>query len=164
MSVKFGIDETVKGKFFDTFLDAWYAIAPTRTIALPEVCTTLQELSKYFTLALVTARDMSSETIAQELKRLKLDHLFDLIVTSRDVEERKPSPQCFTYAARFLGVPVTDCVVVGDSINDIHAGKSAGAKTIAIVSGLFSKEELEVAEPDLIFENISILLQHFGIK
>jgi phosphoglycolate phosphatase-like HAD superfamily hydrolase len=48
-------------------------------------------------------------------------------------------------------------VVVGDSVVDIRAGKNAGAKTVAVLSGIFSREELEKEKPDLILESVKEL-------
>ncbi len=81
-------------------------------------------------------------------------------MTSQDVEKPKPSPEAFMKAANYLGVSIHDCAVVGDSTADIQAGKAAGSKTVAVLSGLFSREELEAEKPDLIIENISILPWH----
>jgi phosphoglycolate phosphatase-like HAD superfamily hydrolase len=50
-----------------------------------------------------------------------------------------------------------ECVVVGDSVADIKAGKNAGIKTVAVLSGIFSREELESEKPDLIIENVNKL-------
>jgi len=41
---------------------------------------------------------------------------------------------------------------VGDSVCDIRAGKAAGAKTAAVLSGLFSCAELAREHPDLILK------------
>jgi phosphoglycolate phosphatase len=160
--VKFGIDKNMGKRFFKTFLNAWYKIVPTKTTALPKVQTTLTKLSKHFQLALITSRNIPKETITRELERLGLNQHFKLILTSKDVEEGKPSPQAFIKASDNLGVSIQDCLVVGDSIVDIKAGKSAGAKTAAVLSGLFSKKELETEKPDLILENISALPQHLS--
>jgi phosphoglycolate phosphatase-like HAD superfamily hydrolase len=46
---------------------------------------------------------------------------------------------------------------VGDSVADVKAGKNAGAKTVAVLSGIFSHKELEREKPDLILENINQL-------
>jgi len=155
---KFGINESMGQKFLEAFLKAWYTIAPVKTTPLPQVHETLSKLSQHFQLALITRRNMPKEPILRELKRLGLTEYFRFIVTSQDVEEPKPSPQAFLKAANQLGVSISDCAVVGDSIVDIQAGKSAGAKTIAVLSGLFSREELEKEKPDLIIENINSLL------
>ena len=47
----------------------------------------------------------------------------------------KPNPIIYLKAARALGVPPEDCIVVEDSINGIHAASNAGVrKIIAIAS------------------------------
>jgi len=154
---KFGMNKGVGQEFLKIFLKSWYNIAPMKTTLLPNVQTTLQKLSKHFKLALITRRNMPREPIVRELERLGLTQFFKLIVTSQDVEDPKPSPQAFIRAADHLTVPIRDCAVVGDSIVDIQAGKAARAKTIAVLSGLFSREELEAQKPDLIIKNIAVL-------
>jgi phosphoglycolate phosphatase-like HAD superfamily hydrolase len=86
-----------------------------------------------------------------------LTRYFKLIITSQDVKEPKPSPQAFLIAANRLGVSAKDSLVVGDSIADIKAGRLAGARTAAVLSGLFSREELEKEKPDLIIRDINSL-------
>jgi len=146
--------------FLKAFLDSWYASAPTRTTLLPKVKNTLRRVSRKYPLALITRRNMSKKPIKKELKRLGLAPFFKVIVTSQDVDEPKPSPQAYEKAASELGVSVQDCAVVGDSTVDIQAGKSAGAKTIAVLSGLFSRKELEKLEPDLILEDLNALPEY----
>jgi HAD superfamily hydrolase (TIGR01509 family) len=143
--------------FIKAFLDSWYALAPHRTKLLPKVAKTLEAVSRHYSLALITRRNMSKKPIKKELKRLGLEPFFKVIVTSQDVDQPKPSPQAYEKAASELGVSVQDCAVVGDSTVDIQAGKSAGAKTIAVLSGLFTREELDRQKPDLIIRDISAL-------
>ncbi|MCW4055860.1 MAG: HAD hydrolase-like protein, partial [Candidatus Bathyarchaeota archaeon] len=59
-----------------------------------------------------------------------------------------------------LQVPIGGCVVVSDSGVDIQAGKRAGAKTVAVLSGLFEREELMKESPDLIIDDVSSLPEH----
>jgi len=154
---RFGVEKTMGKEFLAAFLNAWYTIAPVKTALLPKVSTTLQKLSERFQLALITRRNMPKEPIMKELGRLGLTHFFKFIVTSKDVEEPKPSPQAFLKAANQLGVSIHDCAVVGDALVDIQAGRSAGAKTIAVLSGLFTREELKQQKPDMIIKNINSL-------
>jgi phosphoglycolate phosphatase len=154
---KFSIDESTGKEFLQAFLNAWYNIAPLKTTLLPRVRTTLQKLARNFQLALITRRNMPKKSITQELERLGLNKYFKLIVTSQDVEEPKPSPQAFAKAADQLGVSIYDCAVVGDATIDIQAGKAAGAKTIAVLSGFFSRKEIEQEKPDIIIKDISAL-------
>jgi phosphoglycolate phosphatase-like HAD superfamily hydrolase len=56
-----------------------------------------------------------------------------------------------------MDVEMCDCAIVGDSVADIRAGKNAGIKTVAVLSGIFSRRELERENPDLILENVNQL-------
>jgi phosphoglycolate phosphatase len=53
-----------------------------------------------------------------------------------------------------------DCIIVGDSVNDVRAGKAAGARTVALLSGLFLREELIKECPDLILPDVSELPEY----
>jgi HAD superfamily hydrolase (TIGR01509 family) len=48
------------------------------------------------------------------------------VVTAADVAKGKPEPDVFLEAARQLGVPAPECLVVEDSLHGIRAAKQAG--------------------------------------
>ena len=50
-------------------------------------------------------------------------------------ECRKPRPGMFRQAARERGIDLASSVMIGDSIDDVRAGKAAGARTILINGG-----------------------------
>jgi phosphoglycolate phosphatase len=79
------------------------------------------------------------------------------VTTALDTRYPKPSPQAFIQCAEKLNVETGECLVVGDSVADVRAGKNAGAKTVAVLSGIFSRAELEEEKPDLILESVSKL-------
>ena len=154
---RFGVSENMRKDFLETFLSTWHSIVPVRTTLVPRADETLRLLSEHYPLALITRRDMRKEPIRNELERLGLTRYFKLIVTSQDVKEPKPSPQAFFIAANKLRVSAKESLVVGDSIADIKAGRLAGARTVAVLSGLFSRKELEKEKPDLIIKDINSL-------
>ena len=45
--------------------------------------------------------------------------------------------------------------VIGDTPHDIACGKAIGARTIAVATGSFSREQLAAHEPDFIFPDFS---------
>lgn len=57
---------------------------------------------------------------------------FDAIVTAADVTHSKPHPEPYLRGAEKAGVDVTDCIVFEDSFQGIEAGKTAGAKVVAL--------------------------------
>ena len=82
---------------------------------------------------------------------------FTHIVTALDTSKPKPSPEALINCVRALDVEICDCIIAGDSVNDVRAGKAAGARTVAVLSGLFHCEELVKEQPDLILNDVNSL-------
>ncbi|MGD9080165.1 MAG: HAD family hydrolase [Desulfobacterales bacterium] len=97
------------------------------------------------------------ETKMQPLKIGGVDTLFEVIITSDDVEKRKPAPDPLIICAQQLDVKPGNCVYVGDTTTDIKAGKAAGMLTIGVLTGFDEYEALEREKPDAIVENIQNL-------
>ncbi|TKK90831.1 HAD family hydrolase [Herbidospora galbida] len=65
---------------------------------------------------------------------------------------RKPAPGMVLSAARRLGVPPGDCVVIGDIGRDMEAAEAAGARGILVPTPVTRAEEVRAARetaPDL---------------
>lgn len=76
----------------------------------------------------------SSGQTERELRSTGLAEVFDVIVDSFVEKVEKPFPQIFERAARYLGVELRDCIVVGDDpFFDIRGGISAGALDVAMI-------------------------------
>jgi len=143
--------------FLDAYLKAYYRATATRAKPIPNISKTLEKLSQKATLAVVTMRYVPKKEVIQELERLSLAKFFKHVVTATDNCRPKPSPEALMSAAKELNIPTSECVVVGDSVVDVRAGKAAGTMTVAVLSGIFSREELEMEKPDLIIESVNEL-------
>lgn len=152
-----GITGVNKQIFVKAYLNGFHNLTLEKTKPLPNVHTTLHVLSKHLPLALVTRRNIPQKQLINELKRSQLIQYFKAIITSQMVMQPQPSPEILLKAAEKLGVPTEECAVVSDSIVDIQAGKAAGIKTIAVLTGLFNRRELEKWNPDFILEDINCL-------
>ncbi len=64
-----------------------------------------------------------------------LETVFEVVVSSDEVERGKPEPDVYLEAARRLGVAPERCLVVEDSINGVRAARSAGM-TVVLVPNL----------------------------
>jgi len=67
--------------------------------------------------------------------RLRAAGVWDLVhhlVTSSDIQNGKPHPEPYLKGAAALQLPPADCVVIEDAASGTHAGKSAGARVLAI--------------------------------
>lgn len=57
---------------------------------------------------------------------------FDVVVSGSDVEHAKPHPQPYLMAADQLGVDISACVAIEDSVPGAASAASAGAAVVAI--------------------------------
>lgn len=118
---------------------------------VPGVREALEDL-KSVRLAVVTSR--SREWTEVSLENCGIAGYFEVVVTTDDVERDKPHPGPVLKAVALLGVEPGECLYVGDLPSDIRAGKRAGVRTAAVLTGLSSRERLERENPDFIFENL----------
>jgi HAD superfamily hydrolase (TIGR01509 family) len=99
--------------------------------------------------------------LASSAKATEIDHYLDLLdareladdwTTSADVEQTKPEPDLVVAALEKLGTD--DAVMVGDTPWDVEAAKRAGIETVCVLTGGFSRAELEEAGAAAVFESI----------
>ena len=67
------------------------------------------------------------------------------VITRDDVRFAKPDPDLFVAAGKRLKVPMSRCVIVGDSVWDLLAARRAFALSVGLLSGGYGREELERA-------------------
>ncbi|MBU7016095.1 MAG: HAD-IA family hydrolase [Theionarchaea archaeon] len=111
-----------------------------------------------FRLAIVTSR--GREWAEASLKEHGISPYFEVIVTTDDVKKDKPDPGPILKAVSLLKVAPQDCFYVGDLPSDIRAGKRAGVKTAAVLTGLASGERLTKEKPDFLYENLLEFAMH----
>ena len=82
-------------------------------------------------LALGVASSSNRELIDAVLRRLELDGVFPVTVSSEEVARGKPAPDVYLEAARRLGVEPQRCLAVEDSTNGIRSARAAGMRVVA---------------------------------
>jgi HAD superfamily hydrolase (TIGR01549 family) len=82
------------------------------------------------------------------------------VVTRDLVRYAKPDPHLFLEAAAQLGAPITNSVVVGDSVWDMLAARRARALGVGLLSGGYGAEELERAGAYRVYQDPADLLYH----
>jgi phosphoglycolate phosphatase len=80
------------------------------------------------------------------LSLLGIDGYFGAVLGADSLLFRKPSPEPLLKLIRDFGVSAVETVMVGDSINDIAAGKGAGVVTIGCTYGYGDISELAEAD------------------
>ena len=82
------------------------------------------------------------------------------VITRDDVRFAKPDPDLFVAAGKRLKVPMSRCVIVGDSVWDLLAARRAFALSVGLLSGGYGREELERAGAYRVYQDPADLLRH----
>ena len=115
----------------------------------------LPRLGLRYPLAVVTAR--GARATQGFLAQFGLGERFAAVASAQTAPHTKPYPDPVLWAAKRLGVPVEDCLMIGDTTVDILAGKRAGAQTVGVLCGFGSRGELERAGANLILDTTAEL-------
>jgi HAD superfamily hydrolase (TIGR01509 family) len=119
------------------FYDEFYSQAKP----YPDAEECLEGLSRRgFSMAVITSN--SAARVQGLLQNLGWEKFFRGVVGEGMVAEPKPSPQIVIEAARILGPPPEECLVVGDAEWDIVAGNRAGAVTVLVCRDESKAKEL----------------------
>ena len=94
-----------------------------------------------------TATTKHTQTTAVVLELFGLRQYFQHIQGSEN-GRYKPDPTNLLAAAEALGVRPKECLMVGDTVSDVEAGKRAGMHTCAVAWGYGDCEEVRRAGPD----------------
>lgn len=124
----------------------------------PGVAETLATLDKK-RKAVVTSKEVRFTKLI--LERFDISRYFDAIVGGDTTPARKPDPGPVLEAMRQLGGSARQTVMVGDSENDINAGKRAGTYTCAVSYGFRTADELRETDPDALIEQFDQLKTTF---
>lgn len=110
---------------------------------MPGVPAVLERLAPHKTLAL--ASSAYGDAVDMVTRTLGIAPFFPVMVSRDDVERVKPWPDLFLEAARRLGVPPSDCLVLEDAEKGIIAAHRAGMQSIAIPNEYTTKHDFSLA-------------------
>lgn len=130
---------------------------PANFWLIPQTRQALLQMHPHFTLAIISARGERG-TFAF-LNQFDLAGFFRSVATSQTCRYTKPFPDPVLWVAGQLGIKPEECVMIGDTTQDIRAGKSAGAQTVGVLCGFGTEAELRRAGADLILPCPADLVQ-----
>ena len=123
----------------------YYAESVYQDSALyPGVHETLQTLNSSG-LALACVTNKPSRFTRPVLDKSGLTGFFRVVVSGDDLLSKKPERAPLEFAANKLAVPLTTCVMVGDSSNDIRAASAAGIPVLWATYGYAGLDDIEQA-------------------
>lgn len=121
------------------------------------VLPTLSRLKKDYHLGIIANQ---SKNLDLRLKNLGIDRYFDLVISSSDVEVKKPDAKIFELALKKANIKSHHAIYAGDRVdNDIIPAKKLGFITVRIKNGLGKRHKEDASYPsDYTIEAINELL------
>jgi len=151
------LDNTLKERALALFYQVYESHSCIETRLYPNVLETLTALKERgYRLAIITNKP--ERFIAPIINGLALNGLFELIIGGDTLEKRKPDPLPLNYACQQLSANVEQCVMIGDSKNDILAAKAANMQSIALTYGYNYGENIANYQSELVIDHFADLL------
>lgn len=155
------LDPVLLEKSLAIFLEFYAKNLCVDTITYPHVRSTLKILkAKGYQLAIVTNKPF--DFIQPILDGLDLNGLFELLVGGDSLDKRKPDPLPLHYSCEKLGVTIEQCVMVGDSKNDVLAANAANMQSIGLSYGYNYGEDINEHNPDISFDDFADIIATFS--
>lgn len=102
---------------------------------------------KKIKLAIATATSRKNvDALVRNTWGTSVQAVFDVVATSEDVSNKKPSPEVYKIVLARLSIEARHCIAIEDSLNGLRSAKSAGLKTIIIPSVYTSNDNFSSAD------------------
>lgn len=108
----------------------------------------------------VLASSSPQDELDRYLDLLDARNLADAWTTKDDVQATKPAPDLVVAALEKAGAD--EAVFIGDTRWDIEAARKAGVETICVITGGWSRQELEEAGAAAVFESVEELRRNLA--
>lgn len=156
------LDPALFDKALDIFLTFYAKNLCVDTVTYTNVRSTLKILkAQGYRLVIVTNKPF--DFINPILDGLQLTGLFELILGGDSLPERKPSPLPLLHVCQKLGVSADQCVMVGDSKNDILAANAASMQSIGLTYGYNYGEDIAEHNPDVVFDDFADIVATLAV-
>ena len=124
------------------------------TVLYPHVEDTLNAFRHKKKAVISNKRQEPSEAI---LTGLGISHHFNMVVGGDRVKKKKPAPEAVFRIMDHLAVSPEEAIIIGDSPEDVQAGRAAGLITCSVSYGFHPPERLLAEKPDHLIDNIKQL-------
>lgn len=106
--------------------------------------------------AIVTSK--KEENARTQMAHIGISDLIDILVGPEKTTTHKPDPAPVLYTLDALGVSADDCLMIGDSPNDILCGKNAHVDTAGVRFTAVDLDSLLATQPTYMISHLSELL------
>jgi phosphoglycolate phosphatase-like HAD superfamily hydrolase len=132
-----------------------------RVVAFPRVRALFERIKRARQLIAV-ATSSSTDELDHYLALTNAGDLVDAVACGDDVQHEKPDPALIAVALLRAGdVAPHEAIMIGDSPYDAVAAKRAGMRAIGMLSGGFSRRDLEASGCAAVYRDPTDLLAHY---
>jgi HAD superfamily hydrolase (TIGR01509 family) len=112
-------------------------------------------------LLIAIASSAKEDELEKYLDIAGIRKLIDQTVSAEDVDESKPAPDIFEAVLKKLAIEGRDAVAIGDTPYDAEAASKAEVRTIGVLCGGFTEDELRKAGCAEVYPGPAALLACF---
>ncbi len=143
------------------FFAAYNNITNSETLAYPDVDKGLHHLKAAgYTLALVTNKPI--RFVPKILENFGWTALFSHVLGGDSLATKKPDGAPLRHTCEVLNFRPDQAFMIGDSINDISAGKNAHIETIGLSYGYNYGKDIRDSHPNHAFDSFAELLEYLS--
>jgi len=95
------------------------------------------------------------------LKDMGIFDKFEIVVSGDTTPKKKPDPMPLLYAAEKMTELPEDCMMIGDSMHDVKAARSAGFQVVCVPYGYNHGHDIRDAKPDVVVDSLAELKNLF---
>ncbi|MDQ8935957.1 phosphoglycolate phosphatase [Acinetobacter rudis] len=155
--IKGEVDPLLQQQLLATFLEIYNADPCVDSKPFPGIMEFLQwgQQQEKIMICVTNKPELPARQILDDLAMS--EYFVDVIGGDR-FELRKPDPIQLLYCAGQFAENITECLMIGDSINDIEAARRAGMDCIAVSYGYNHGEDIRDCQPQQVVANLTELL------
>ena len=143
--------------------DYWFQFVRQQGISVKKGFFNLLKMLRSKKIPFALATNSGRANALECLEFANIQTVFSTIVTRDDVKRGKPDPDVFLLAAKLLNVPITQTVVIEDSLTGVQAASLSGAYSVFIPSVL-PVDKIAVDIADYFLNDLDELAQFINQK
>ena len=146
-------DEALFASAYEIFCELYAVHNSARSQVYPGALECLQRLSR-LDLHLGCVTNKAQRFTLSLIEAMELSSYFELVVCGDTTARIKPDPMPLHYAADHFGLEYQQCLMVGDSSNDVKAARAAGFGIICVPYGYNHGNNISDSKPDRVVDNL----------
>lgn len=154
------VDADLFKKAYDLFSDIYLQNTYQRSTIYPGVKDTLDYFAER-QIPMVCVTNKRALFTDPVLEALGIKSYFSLVISGDTLSRKKPDPDPLLFAAKELDIAPQDCLMVGDSISDLHAARAAEMPILCVSYGYNHGQNIADAKPDRVVDSLLEMKEMF---